>query len=461
MILENNNSMLNILLKQQEFFNAQTTKPLSFRLEQLKKLKSLLILHEAELTDAIRVDFQKGSFDVFLTEFTGLYKELDIAIKNLRKWAKVKRVRTNSLNMPAASFIMPEPLGVCLIMGAWNYPVNLSIAPVIGALAAGNTVVLKPSEIAVQTSAVIFKMIAENFDASYFTVIQGGIEISTSLLALRFDKIFFTGSQAVGKIVYQAAAKHLIPVTLELGGKSPLVVAADANLTICIKRLVWGKFINAGQTCIAPDYVMVHRSIEKVFLEKLKTAIREAQYSLENQNYAQIITDQHLNRLIDLIQPEKIFIGGDYDRSKRYLAPTVLTDISTDDKVMDEEIFGPILPVLTYEDANGAIAFIKSKPKPLAFYLFTESRSLQNKFISEISFGGGAVNDVLMHFSNDRLPFGGVGQSGMGSYHGESGFTTFSHYKGIIRKPTWFEFPIKYYPHSRWKLSFIKRLIGL
>ncbi|HCL82491.1 MAG TPA: aldehyde dehydrogenase [Chitinophagaceae bacterium] len=450
-----------IVQKQKQYFNNNTTRPLSFRIGQLKKLKSVLIRYEQELTKAISLDFQKGGFNTFLTEFTGLYVDLDKTIKKVGKWAKTRRVGNNMLNVPGSSLIIPEPLGVCLIIAAWNYPVNLTIAPAIGAIAGGNTIVLKPSELASHTSAVLAGMIRENFDPSFFTVVEGGIKETTELLEQKFDKIFFTGSVAVGKVVYQAAAKNLIPVTLELGGKSPLVVAPDANLKICIKRLVWGKFINAGQTCIAPDYVMVHKSIETPFLELLKKEITSSQFSLANQNYAQIISEKHFDRMMNLIPPEKIFTGGEYDRANRFLAPTVLINISPEDKVMEDEIFGPILPVLTYEDINSAVTFIKSKPKPLAFYVFSESSSLCKKLLNEISFGGGAVNDVLMHFSNDQLPFGGVGHSGMGNYHGEAGFRNFSHYKSVLHKPTWFEFPLKYYPYSNWKLAIIKRVIGL
>jgi aldehyde dehydrogenase (NAD+) len=453
--------MEEIVKKQKSYFNSNASKPITFRLAQLTKLKSALLSYEQELTRAIFQDFQKGSFNTYLTEFTGLYADLNKNIKKLRKWTKIKRVGTNLLNIPGSSFIMPEPLGVCLIISAWNYPINLSLAPVISALAAGNTVVLKPSEVASHTSAGLTKMISDNFDPSYFTVVEGGIEVTTELLAQAFDRIFFTGSTSVGKIVYQAAAKNLIPVTLELGGKSPLIVAPDANMKICVKRLVWGKFLNGGQTCIAPDYVMVHQSVEKVFLETLKQEIEKTQFSLINQNYAQIINEKHFDRLISLIEPDKVFIGGENDRANRFLAPTVLTNISPEDRVMQEEIFGPLLPVLTYVDTDSVIAFIKSKPKPLAFYLFSESSSLCKKILHEISFGGGAINDVLMHFSNDQLPFGGVGLSGIGKYHGESGFKTFSHYKSILRKPTWFEFPFKYYPYSKRKLAIIKRIIGL
>ena len=456
-----NKFMKDILRKQQQYFNSHTTKPLAFRIEQLKKLRTALIRYEQELTQAIYRDFQKGDFNTFLTEFAGLHVELNKAIKEIKRWARVKRVGTNKLNMPAGSYIMPEPLGVCLIISSWNYPVNLTMGPVIGAIAAGNTMIVKPSELAPQTGSILARLVAEYFDPSYFTIVEGGIEEGTALLALPFDKIFFTGSVGVGKIVYQAAAKNLTPVTLELGGKSPLVVAADANLAVCVKRLVWGKFINAGQTCIAPDYVMVDKSIEKPFLDLLQKEITQGHYSLANQNYAQIINEKHFDRLIRLIEPEKVFTGGQFDRASRYLAPTVLINVSPEDKIMEDEIFGPILPVLTYEDINHAITFIKSKPKPLAFYLFSENRSLRDKLWREISFGGGMVNDVLLHFAHDQLPFGGVGQSGTGSYHGEAGFRTFSHYKSFLQKPSWFEFPIKYYPYSGWKLALIKRLIGL
>ncbi|HEX7903445.1 MAG TPA: aldehyde dehydrogenase [Chitinophagaceae bacterium] len=446
---------------QKKYFNSNATKPLDFRIEQLKKLKSVLKTYEQELTDAVFNDFQKGSFNTFLSEFAGIYVDLDKSIKKLHKWAKIKRVKTNMVNLPASSCIMPEPLGVCLIIGAWNYPINLCLVPAIAAIAAGNTVVLKPSELATHTSSVLSTIITSNFDPSFFAVVEGGVEETSELLEQPFDKIFFTGSVPVGKIVYKAAAKNLIPVTLELGGKSPLIVAQDANLKICVKRLVWGKFVNAGQTCIAPDYVLVHKSIEKIFLEILKKEIEQAQLSLANQNYAQIISEKHLDRLVNLIEPGKVFVGGEYDRAKRLLAPTVLINVSEDDKVMEDEIFGPILPVLTYDDIDNAIAFIKSRPKPLALYLFSESNTLRKKIQNEISFGGGMVNDVLMHFINDELPFGGVGNSGIGDYHGEAGFKCFSHYKSIIKKPTWFELPLKYYPFSKWKSVMIKWAFGI
>jgi aldehyde dehydrogenase (NAD+) len=333
-----------IIEQQRQYFNRRETRPVEFRIEQLKKLKLVLKSYEQELTEAVYKDFQKGSFNTFLTEFTGLYSELDNAIKNVKKWAKIKRLPTNILNSPGGSYQIAEPLGVCLVIGAWNYPINLAIGPAIGAIAAGNTVVVKPSELTVHTTTVLAKMIRENFNPSFLTVVQGGIAETTDLLAQKFDKIFFTGSVPVGRIVYQAAVQHLTPVTLELGGKSPLIIAEDANLKIVIKRLAWGKFVNAGQTCVAPDYVYVHKDIEKKFLDMLKTEIEQAQFSLKNENYAQIINNKHLDRLIALIDPAKVVVGGKYNRAERTLEPTVLSNISIEDLIMGDEIFGPVLP---------------------------------------------------------------------------------------------------------------------
>jgi len=453
--------MKTIVENQRIYFNSNKTKSVSFRIEQLKKLKSVIKEHEEELTAAIFKDFQKGKFNTFLTELSGIYVELDNTIKQVSKWAKSKRVPSNWFNFLARSYQVPEPLGVSLIIGAWNYPVNLALAPVIAAIAAGNTVVLKPSELASHTSAVLVKMIRNNFDPLYFSIVEGGVQETTDLLVQPFDKIFFTGSVNVGKIVYQAAAKNLTPVTLELGGKSPTIVAPDANLKITAKRIVWGKFINAGQTCVAPDYVLVHKTIERQFLEEIKNEILDAQFHLTNENYAQIINEKHFDRLIALINPENIFVGGNHNRSQRFIEPTVVSNVSLNDPIMEDEIFGPILPVLSYEDLDEAITYIKSKPKPLAMYLFTEDSKLKKKIVNEVSFGGGGINEVVMHFSNDNLPFGGVGQSGMGSYHGEAGFRTFSHYKSILQKNTWFEPGIKYYPYKNWKISIARRLLGI
>jgi aldehyde dehydrogenase (NAD+) len=448
-----------VIENQRLFFNTNQTKEISFRTEQLKKLNQLLVQYEAEMINAIHQDFGKSEFDVYTTEFGILYSDISVALKNIKKWSKWKRVRTNMTNFPAKSYIVPEPFGVSLVIGAWNYPYQLSLAPVIAALAAGNTAILKPSELPENTSKVMAKMINDNFDPRILKVVEGGVDITTELLNNKFDKIFFTGSVPVGKIVYQAAAKHMTPVTLELGGKSPAIVAADCDLDVTVKRLVWAKFLNAGQTCIAPDYIYVDAKIENIFLAKLEAEIERSAFSLENGNYVRIINDRNVQRLAKLIDPSKIYFGGKINEKERIIEPTILTSCNFECPCMQEEIFGPILPVLRYTTLDEAIGMIKSKPKPLALYLFTNDRSIKTKVTDELSFGGGAINDAIMHITNHHLPFGGVGESGIGSYHGEAGFQTFSHYKSILEKPLRFEPNLKYSPHSESKLKWIKRLL--
>ena len=453
-------SITELIDKQRFFFNTNRTKDLTFRIEQLKKLKQLLIQFETEMISAIYADFGKSEFDVYTAELAILHSDIDLALKKIKSWAKWKRVRTNLTNFPAKSYIVPEPLGVSLIIGAWNYPYQLSLAPAIAALAAGNTVVLKPSELPENTSKVMAKMINENFDAAIFHVIEGGVELTTELLAKQFDKIFFTGSVPVGKIVYQAAAKNMTPVTLELGGKSPAIVSADCDLDVTVKRLVWSKFLNAGQTCIAPDYIYVDAKIENIFLAKLEAEIERSAFSLENGNYVRIINDRNVQRLSRLIDQSKIYFGGKINERERIIEPTILTSCNFECPCMQEEIFGPILPVLRYTSLDEAINTIKSKPKPLALYLFTNDRSIKTKVTRELSFGGGAINDAIMHITNHHLPFGGVGESGIGNYHGEAGFKAFSHFKSMLEKPLKFEPNIKYSPHTASKLKWIKRLMN-
>jgi len=445
--------------QQRNYFNQNNTKPLKERIFQIKKLRDLIKEHETELQDAIYDDFGKSAFEVYGTELSVLYNSIKDTLKNLRRWAAKKNVATNMLNFPARSYIIPEPLGVCLVIGAWNYPYILSLDPVICALAAGNTVILKPSEVPSRTSAIMAKIINENFDAKYFTVIEGGIEITTETLKQKFDKIFFTGSPTVGKIVYQAAAKHLTPVTLELGGKSPAIITEDANMKMTVKRLVWGKFINAGQTCIAPDYVLVHESRAQEFLEKTKKEILKADYAIKNGNYVSIINTKNTERIARLIDTDKVYFGGNYNIDNRYIEPTLLENIRFDDAIMQEEIFGPVLPVISYTNLDEALVKVKQLDKPLSLYVFSSSAKTKKKIFSEISFGGGCANDTIMHISNPNLPFGGVGNSGQGSYHGEAGFKTFSHYKSILDKPTWLEFTIKYSPYTSLKKKLIKLLM--
>ncbi len=453
--------MQQLIQQQRDFFNTNATKSIAFRKQQLQKLFDVIKSNEQLLYDAIYKDFKKSSFETFTSELALVYNDIKEAKRKVTKWARVKRKRTNLVNLPAKSYIIPEPLGVSLIIGAWNYPYQLSFAPVVSAIVAGCTVVLKPSEIPSNTSSAIAQIINNNFDARFFKVVEGGITETTELLNQKFDKIFFTGSTTVGKIVYQAAAKHLTPVTLELGGKSPAFVSEDANLKITAKRLIWSKFLNAGQTCIAPDYLLVHHSIKDEFLQLLKSEIEKSHFDIENDNYVQIINLRNTERLIKLINKEKVYCGGTYDLDKRFIEPTILSDITFNDTIMEEEIFGPILPVITYTDLDKMIVKVKAMPKPLSCYVFTQNKLTKNKILNEISFGGGCVNDALMHISNSHFGFGGVGDSGIGSYHGEDGFKAFSHYKSILQKSNLFEANLKYYPHTETKLKLIKRMFGL
>lgn len=451
--------MQEIVTKQCQYFNSNQTKNLNFRIEQLKKLKKLLQENEQRMEEAIYADFSKSAFDNYSTEIALLYLEINEAVKKIKKWASRKRVPTDLVNLPGRSYIMPEPLGVTLIIGAWNYPFQLSFAPVIAAIAAGNTVILKPSELPANTSRLMAEIVNRNFDPKFFMVVEGGVIETQQLLEQRFDKIFFTGSVPVGRIVYQAAAKHLTPVTLELGGKSPAFILDDKNLNMYVKRLVWAKFVNAGQTCIAPDYILIKRSLKQQFIQQVIAEIKKEQFSLENQNYVQIINEKNMQRLIGYINQDKVVFGGNYDMQTRILEPTVMDEVNFDDAVMQEEIFGPILPVIPFDSLDEMIAEVKRREKPLSCYVFTQDKKLRDKILHEVSFGGGCVNDAIMHISNNRLPFGGVGESGIGSYHGEYGFRTFSHYKSILDKPTWFEAGLKYFPHSATKFNLMKKLL--
>ena len=364
-------------------------------------------------------------------------------------------------NFPAKSYIIPEPLGVTLVIGAWNYPYQLSILPAISSIAAGNTVIIKPSELPSKTSAIMAKIINSNFPEDFIHVVEGGAETTTKLLEHRFDKIFFTGSIPVGKIIYQAAAKHLSPVTLELGGKSPTFVHSDCDINMTAKRIVWAKFFNAGQTCVAPDYILVDKSIEQKFIEALSAKIKEFYKASGdiNENYVRIINTKNFDRLQKLMDTDQLCFGGKVDRENRFISPAILKNVSFDDPIMQDEIFGPILPIVSYTNIDEAISKVKEQPKPLACYIYSRNRKIIAKILHEVSFGGGAVNDSVMHLSNSNLPFGGVGLSGMGSYHGKFGFDTFSHFKSILDKPLWFEANIKYSPYTKNKMKLLKWLL--
>jgi len=450
-----------IVNQQKKFFNSNSTKQVRFRIETLKKLKNVLKENEQELYTAIYTDFKKSEFETYLTELSLIYNELNGAIRNLKKWSKQKRVRTNLANFPAKSYIIPEPLGTVLVISAWNYPYQIALIPAISALAAGNTVVIKPSEIPNNTSKILAKIINSNFDSNYLAVIEGGVKTTTELLQQKWDKIFFTGSTPIGKIVYKAAAENLTPVTLELGGKSPTFVLADCNIKITAKRIVWAKFLNAGQTCIAPDYLLVEEKIKEQLLLALKKEIENAYPNNKEvqENYVQIVNERNFNRLEQLIPTEKIYHGGETNKENRSISPTLLHNINYDDSIMQDEIFGPILPVISFENLEDVIGKIKEREKPLSLYIYSKNKKTIKKILHEISFGGGGINESLVHYSNPNLPFGGVGASGIGNYHSKAGFDTFTHYKSILHKTSWLEPNIKYTPFTKLKMRILKFIL--
>lgn len=447
-----------IVESQRAFFQTGATRPISFRVEMLKKLEAMLRSNESVLHQMIYKDFGKSEFESFTNELMVTYQELKLAIQSVKKWSGKKRIRTNFYNIPGKAYTVSEPLGTALIIGPWNYPYQLLISPAIAAIAAGNTMVLKPSELCPNVSSILRKLISETFDPHYITLIEGGVEVSQALLEIPFDKIFFTGSPKVGKIVYEAAAKNLIPVTLELGGKSPAIILPSCDLDMAVKRIIWGKFLNSGQTCVAPDYVFVHSSLYDAFLNKAKKQIDASDYSLDHGNLVQIINEHHFDRLLSLMDESKVFYGGGFDRSKRTIQPTLLTGVHRNHPSMEEEIFGPILPVLIFHEVDEVIHYVKSYPKPLACYIFTTKRAEKEELLSTLSFGGGCINDVLMHLPNPYLPYGGVGQSGLGSYHGVFGFNAFSHLKAVQEKWNWIELNIKHSPYTETKMKWFRRL---
>ena len=448
-----------IIQDQRDFFKTQQTKNIKFRKMYLEKMKDLIIKHEDLLYEAIYKDFGKSKFDTFTTEISFILNDIDYYLKNLQSLSKPKKVSTNLVNQLGSSKVYAEPLGCVLVIGAWNYPYQLSLSPIIAAIAAGNCCILKPSEIAENTMKAMSKIINENFPSEYLYVYEGGIDETTELLKLKFDKIFFTGSTKVGKIVYKAAAEHLTPVVLELGGKSPVIVTKNANLDVAAKRIVWGKFLNAGQTCVAPDYLLVEEAVQEQFLEMLRKYIQEFKYDADSEQYTKIINQRNFQRLASLIDKDKIYFGGNLNEEKRYIEPTILNAIDWNDEIMQEEIFGPILPVISFKNYNIALNTVLEQEKPLAAYLFTNNNEEKEQFTKKLSFGGGCINDTVMHLSNDNLPFGGVGSSGIGNYHGKYGFEAFSHQKAILEKVTWGEPSIKYPPYSEKKLSWIKKLL--
>ncbi len=450
-----------IICKQRDFFQTGKTKDINFRFQQLKTLKKVIIEYESAIFQVLKADLNKPELETFATETVLILKEIDYAIKHLKSWTKPQKVAVPVQLLPAWARIYPEPLGVVLIIGSWNYPFQLIIAPLVGAIAAGNCAILKPSELAPHTSRIVCEMLLKHFDQAYIAVVEGGVETSQQLLAEKFDHIFFTGGIAVGKIVMEAAAKHLTPVTLELGGKSPCIVDSDVNIELTARRITWGKFINAGQSCIAPDYVLVNKAIKENLLDAIQGCIQEfyGNNPANSSDYGRIINHQHFERLVNLLKDGKIIIGGQTNPTERYIAPTVIDRVSLTDSVMQEEIFGPILPVIEYTDITEAIAMINSRPSPLALYLFSNNKNLQQRVCQETSSGGVGINNTMMYMSVSSLPFGGVGNSGLGSYHGKASFDTFSHHKSVLHKPFLLDFKFVYPPYKG-KLSWLKRLLG-
>lgn len=449
----------NLIEAQRTFFATGSTLNADYRIAALRKLKNCIKAHEQDIMNALRTDLAKGPQESYMCE-TGLtLSEISYMLSHTRRFMREKTVATPLAQFASRSYVKPSPYGTVLIMSPWNYPFLLTMEPLVDALAAGNTAIIKPSAYSPATSEVISRIVGECFNPEYVAVVTGGRAENTCLLDADFDYIFFTGSKTVGKEVMRHAAEHLTPVTLELGGKSPCIVAPDADLKLAARRIVFGKYLNCGQTCVAPDYVLCHSSVYEKFIEYVKAEIIR-QFSdkpLENPEYGKIINEKHFNRILGLIDRDKLVFGGASDADALRIEPVVMRDITEDDAVMKEEIFGPVMPVLSYDDTEGMIARINSHDHPLALYVFSGNKAFIKKITSSISFGGGCVNDTIIHLATSNMGFGGVGGSGMGSYHGRDGFNTFSHRKSIVDKKTWLDLPMRYQPYS----GFMDRMIRM
>lgn len=455
------NTVLHRLEQHKKFFATGRTKDVGFRLSQLAKLKKVIMEHEQDLNEALTQDLGKSAFEAYASEIGYVLDSISFFMKHIKEWTKVRKVKTPLVHIGSKSYIYPEPYGTVLIVGPFNYPFQLVMEPMIGAMAAGNCVLLKPSEFTPNVSRVMAKIIQENFEQGYLSVMEGGKELTSELLHAPFDYIFFTGSVEVGKIVMKAAAENLVPVTLELGGKSPCIVDKDANLEVAAKRIIWGKYMNAGQTCVAPDYILVHHEVKGQLVEKLAKTIKEfyGESPKESRDYGRIVNERQFDRLVSLLEERKVVAGGYHHREELFMEPTLMNDVSWDDKVMQEEIFGPILPVLEYDSLEQAIELINAKPKPLALYLFTENGDVEERVIRSVSYGGGCINDTVTHLTNPNLPFGGVGPSGIGSYHGKDSFETFSHKKSIMKKSTKVNLSFIYPPYSEKSINFLRKIM--
>ncbi len=448
-----------LLASQRTFFDKGTTLDVDFRLKQLKRLKQAIVQYEQKIFEALHKDLRKSGFEAFATEVGIVLDEISNMIKQLRKWSKPEKVKSNLLNFSNQSIIYNDPYGVSLIIAPWNYPFQLQISPLIGAIAAGNTAICKPSELAEHTSHIIAELLDATFESDYIAVVEGGIEVNQELLAQDFDFIFFTGSVPVGKIVMEAAAKNLTPVVLELGGKSPAIVTKDADLDATARKLAFGKYLNAGQICIAPDYLLVEEEVKKELIDKIIHYIEKQLGTdpLNNPEYVKIINQRNFERISGFLNKGKIVFGGSSDKEKQLIAPTIIDEVSLDDPIMQEEIFGPLLPVLSFRTLDEAIKIVRKNKNPLALYLFTRSTKVKNKIMQSVPAGGGCVNEVLMHVANPNLPFGGIKTSGIGRYHGKASFDTFSNKKGMVISG-FFENKLRYPPYKD-KLKLVRKIM--
>ena len=447
----NEHEIKNIISNQRKFFLSGSTLNIDVRIQALKKLKDSIIKHEPEINEALRRDLGKSNFESYMCETGLVLSEISYMLKHIRSFAREKKVLTPLAQFHSRSFKKPSPYGVVLIMSPWNYPFLLTLDPLVDAIAAGNTAVLKPSAYSPYTSEIVRRIISDCFDERYVTVVTGGRAENTCLLNEHFDYIFFTGSQAVGKEVMKHAAAYLTPVTLELGGKSPCIVDKTANLKLAAKRIVFGKYLNCGQTCVAPDYIYCDRSVKERLIKEIKKQIQKqfGKQPLERDDYGKIINKKHFNRILNLIDEKKVVWGGKSNPSILQIEPTVLDNVTFGDAVMQEEIFGPVMPILTYDSLDEAIRNICTMPHPLALYIFTNDKTVSRKVISHCGFGGGCINDTIIHLATSEMGFGGFGPSGMGSYHGRDGFNTFTHYKSIVDKKTWLDLPMRYQPYKK------------
>ena len=450
-----------IVSSQRAYFAAGDTYSLAFRRSMLLRLKEAILASESEINAALQADLRKSASESYMCEVGMTLAELSYVLAHMNSWARPQRVLTPLVQFHAKSFTIKNPYGVVLIMSPWNYPFMLTMEPLIGALAAGNCCVVKPSAYAPETSKVIAKILGECFSPEYVCVVEGGRRENQALLDQRFDYIFFTGGVTVGKEVMRKAAEHLTPVSLELGGKSPCIVDHTAKLDLAAKRLAFGKLLNCGQTCVAPDYLLIDRRVKDEFLEHLKRHITSmiGEDALKNDKYVRMVSRRHFDRVCGLIDPEKVVYGGKGDPDTLTIQPTIMERITADDPVMQEEIFGPVLPVITYDSIDEAIDFINSREHPLALYLFSEDKSVRDRFLKTVPFGGGCINDTIIHLATSRMGFGGVGQSGMGSYHGKKSFDTFSHEKSIVHKSSWIDLPFRYMPYSKFKDLLIRMFL--